>query len=136
MAKRTSPHPPKPRAAPPYLRLAAGFGVWLVWWMLVGHRSAAGWLGIPAFLAAAESWPLFRTIYEVRAKRKKWVKPPGFWIAFYAVGSVWLALLLTAISALPWSGDHASATDAGVKIGGAISFAAAAWLAYRIGAGR
>jgi hypothetical protein len=125
-----------PRAEPPYKKMLIGFFAWLVWWLIVGRRSVTGWVGIAAFLGIAESWPLFLAFYEVRAGRRRWAKPPGFWIAFYGIGSAWLALLLTAIAILPWSGEAAGMTNAIVKIGGAITFAGAAWLAWRLGGGR
>ncbi len=143
MAQRPASSPqPRPRQAggppaePPYKKLLFGAAAWLVWWLAVGHRSFAGWIGIAPFIAIAESWPLFQTIVEVRAGRRRWARPPGFWPAFYAFGSVWLALLLTAIVALPWSGEFAGATNAIVKFGGIITFGAMLWLASRVGAGR
>lgn len=134
--------PPRPRNAggppvgPPYKRLLIGLAAWVAWWLLLGHTSQLGWLGIPAFLAIAEAWPLFQTIVEIRAGRRKWSRPPGFWIAFYAFGSVWLALLLTVILVLPWSGTFAAATNLIVKLGGAIGFGAVLWVASRLAAGR
>jgi hypothetical protein len=143
MAYRSrKPLPARPRNAggppvePPYKKLLVGFIAWLVWWLLLGRRSAVGWVGIAAFIGIAESWPLFQTVSEIRAGRRRWTKPPGFWIAFYAIGSVWLALLLTAIAVLPWSGEHAGTTNAIVKFGGAITFGGVVWLASRLGAGR
>jgi hypothetical protein len=139
---RIPPRPPRSRNAggppvePPYKKLLLGVLAWFVWWLILGHRSVAGWIAVPAFLGVAESWPLFQTIAAVRAGRRRWSRPPGFWIAFYAFGSAWLVLLLTAILILPWSGSYAGATNAIVKIGGALTFAGALWLASRVGAGR
>ena len=143
MANRPSaPPPPRshnaggPPVELPFKKMLFGFAAWLVWWLILGHRSFAGWVAIPAFLGIAESWTLFQAFFDVRAGRRRWGRPPGFWVAFYGVGSIWLVLLLTAIIVLPWSGDFAGATNGIVKIGGVITFGAVVWLASRLGAGK
>jgi hypothetical protein len=115
--------------------MIVGFGVWLIWWLAL---RCPGWgiLGLAAFVSIAESWPLYQAFLEVRQGRRKWVKPPGYAIALYGIGSIWFVLFLTAFFIVPWFGPHAGAAFKAAEFFAAGSLVAALGLTWWVGSGR
>ena len=67
-----------------------GRGTWRLACLVAGARPPSlGLLGLASFISIAEAWPpLYEAVVRVRQGRRKWVKPPGFGIALYGIGSI------------------------------------------------
>jgi hypothetical protein len=115
--------------------MAVGLGLWLVWWLVL-DRPVWGILGLAAFMSIAEAWPLYEAVVRVRQGRRKWVKPPGFGIALYGIGSIWFVLFLTAMFVVPWFGPYAGAALKAAEIFAGVSLGVALWLSWWLGTGR